>query len=196
MYPRLAVAACSTNRAIGYQGQIPWFLPKDLAFFKFVTQNKIMWLGSKTLLSLPKLLPARHHVVITRNPESLLNSDWVKNQKDLTRLSIVSHFDEASSVTDTLIQKGWSDMVVLAGGGELYQQLVPRCEAVFLTEVKTNIQPADAFFPMLDEQSWPLIKQSPLVIGPPDFQIQWRGPVQDRDIELLFDNSISAILSE
>lgn len=194
MYPRLAVAACSTNRAIGYQGKIPWFLPKDLAFFKYVTQNKIMWMGSKTLLSLPKLLPSRHHIVITRQPDVLLNSNWVKNQKDLTRLSIVKHFDEASAVTHTLIQKGWSDLVILAGGGELYQQLVPRCQAVFLTEVNINIQPADAFFPQLDVQTWPVLKQSPIVIGPPDFQIQWRGQVIDKNIETLFDDSLTAIL--
>lgn len=195
MYPRLAVAACSTNRAIGYQGQIPWFLPKDLAFFKYVTQNKIMWMGSKTLLSLPKLLPARHHVVITRDPQSLLNSDWVKNQKDLTRLSVVSSFEQASSATATLVQKGWSDMVVLAGGGELYQQLIPKCDAVFLTEVKTDIQPADAFFPELDPKSWPVIKQSPLVIGSPDFQIQWHGQVRDSKVESIFDESLAATLS-
>ena len=59
------IAACDKARGIGFQGQLPWHLPADLAFFKRQTLGKTILMGRKTYESIGRPLPGRRNVVIT-----------------------------------------------------------------------------------------------------------------------------------
>ena len=62
------VVARAANGVIGRDGKLPWHLPADLKHFKAVTMGTPMIMGRKTFESLPRLLPGRRHIVVTRDP--------------------------------------------------------------------------------------------------------------------------------
>src|SRR5437868_918765 len=66
--PRITlVVARARNGVIGRDGKLPWHLPADLKRFKALTTGSVMVMGRKTFESLPRLLPGRRHVVLTRD---------------------------------------------------------------------------------------------------------------------------------
>ncbi len=61
------IVACSKNRAIGRDNQIPWYLPADLKYFKKITSGHHIIMGRKTYESIGRPLPKRTNIVISRN---------------------------------------------------------------------------------------------------------------------------------
>ena len=62
-----AVAAMSSNRVIGNNGELPWHFSEDLKFFKKLTLNSTVVMGRKTFDSIGKPLPKRKNIVISRS---------------------------------------------------------------------------------------------------------------------------------
>lgn len=93
------IAAQSSNRVIGIHNNLPWSIPEDLSYFKEKTKEKIIIMGRKTFESLPKMLPKRFHIVISRNPklEKKENILWVN--------SLESALDQAKK-TDSAMARG------------------------------------------------------------------------------------------
>jgi len=164
-----AIAACSLERVIGCKGQIPWHSPKDLFYFKKMTEDAILIMGRKTLESLPGLLPKRVHLVITSKTTELTQGAWYQAQlKKFTReeleqkVYIVGSVAEAKKKAEQLLQslKGMQNTVYVAGGGQIYEQLLPECCIVYLTQVRTPYKIyGDAYFPNLQPIRWKLVKQ-------------------------------------
>ena len=69
-----AIAAMSLNRVIGAGNKIPWHLPEDFKWFKKTTTGHVVVMGRKTFESLPKPLPNRRTLVLTRHPQSLITN--------------------------------------------------------------------------------------------------------------------------
>ena len=63
------MVAKASNRVIGRNNKLPWYLPNDLKYFKQVTFGKPVIMGRKTWDSLGKPLPGRTNIVITRQPD-------------------------------------------------------------------------------------------------------------------------------
>nr|GAT44172.1 predicted protein [Mycena chlorophos] len=72
----LIVAATKAN-GIGQNGQLPWRLPKEMAYFARATTNapadssNAVVMGRNTWESIPtkfRPLKSRHNVVVSRNP--------------------------------------------------------------------------------------------------------------------------------
>ena len=61
--------AMDKNRLIGSQGDLPWRIPGELAYFKQVTMGKPVIMGRKTYESMGKPLPGRTNIVVTRNSQ-------------------------------------------------------------------------------------------------------------------------------
>lgn len=62
----IAIAAISTNRAIGKNGKIPWYIPEDFEHFKKTTLGAPIIMGRKTYESIGRPLPGRENIVLTR----------------------------------------------------------------------------------------------------------------------------------
>src|SRR5690554_1033476 len=75
------VVAMSTNRVIGRNNKLPWYIPGDLKFFKQVTMGKPVVMGRKTYESIGKPLPGRDNIVITRDRS--WKADGVKVAHDI-----------------------------------------------------------------------------------------------------------------
>ena len=62
-----AIVAKSRNNSIGYDNKLLWHISEDLKRFKEITTNKTIIMGRKTFESLPRILPNRKHIVLTRD---------------------------------------------------------------------------------------------------------------------------------
>lgn len=122
-----AIAAMSENRVIGNAGDIPWHLPEDFKWFKKTTMGDILVMGRKTYESIGRPLPGRDTYVLSRTPRE------IAGVHSFTDLEALDHIE-----TDQTI---W-----IAGGGEVYKQMLSKCSELYLTRVLRTVG-GDAFFP-------------------------------------------------
>ena len=130
------IAAMANNRVIGIENRLPWRLPDDLQHFKKLTLGKTIVMGRKTWESLPGLLPDRRHIVISRDP------DYTAEGAEVVH-SVEQAIDAVPEEHEVLI----------VGGANLYEQLLPLANNMYLTLVDTEIR-GDAFFPQWDANQW------------------------------------------
>ena len=136
------IAAMGENRAIGFQGKIPWHLPADFKHFKELTMGHPIIEGSKTFESIGKALPGRTNIVIARDMEYKAEG------------CLVAHsFDEALGLAE---RSEGANEVFVCGGGQIYALALPRAEVLYVTKVR-GIFEGDVFFPELDERTWHLV---------------------------------------
>ena len=132
------VVAVAQDGAIGRGGDLLWHLPADLKRFKALTTGHTILMGRKTFESIPKgALPNRRNVVISRNTASLPGAEVYPSIADA--LEALQPLDEE---------------VYVIGGGEIYRQLLPSVERIYLTRVEATFPDADTFFPELDMSQW------------------------------------------
>jgi dihydrofolate reductase len=137
-----AIVACSKNRAIGRDNQIPWYLPADLRYFKQVTSGHAILMGRKTYESIGRPLPKRSNIVITRQKNYQLEGCNVYH-------SLLEGVEAAKKMGE--------EELFIIGGGEIYRQALPICHKIYYTEVDLEIADATVFFPALQEKDWKLI---------------------------------------
>ena len=140
------IVAMAHNRVIGLNNQMPWHLPADLAWFKKNTLNKPVIMGRKTFESIGRPLPNRHNIVISRQIESIDNK--------ISNVSRVKSIDEAIS----LAQAQQPDEVFIIGGGNIYQQVLPLIDRLYLTHIDAELQ-GDTYFPDYLPEQWQVIYQ-------------------------------------
>ncbi len=126
-----AIAAMSQNRVIGSNGDIPWHLPDDFKWFKATTMGGILVMGRKTFESIGRPLPGRETFVLSRTPKNIDKVHCFTNLDALDKLT-----------TDKTI---W-----IAGGGEIYRQMLPKCTDLYLTRVHHEVK-GDAYFPNFED---------------------------------------------
>lgn len=136
------------NRAIGNKGQIPWHLPEDFKWFKRTTMGNILVMGRKTYESIGRPLPGRETFVLSRTQRSIPGVRIFNDFSDLKHLA-----------TDKTI---W-----IAGGSEIYRQMLPECSELYLTRVHQNVE-GDTFFPNFEDQ----FDLTERVFKQPDFTIE------------------------
>lgn len=136
--PRLAIlAAVASNHTIGLNNTLPWHLPADLKHFKALTFGQIIVMGRRTYESIGKPLPGRTNVVLTR-------------QQDLNLPGV----SLAPSIAEVLNRYADSDKTIfIIGGATLYQQALPLCQCLYLTEIQQDF-PGDTFFPEFNRNDW------------------------------------------
>ena len=130
------IAGVARDGAIGRDNGLLWHLPGDLPRFKALTMGHAVIMGRKTWDSLParfKPLPGRRNVVVTRN------TDWQ-----------AAGADAACSLDDALALVAAADKVFVIGGGALYALALARADELVLTEIDTDFDDADTFFPAID----------------------------------------------
>ena len=130
------IVALARNRVIGRDNQLPWRLSADLQHFKGLTMGKPIVMGRKTYESIGRPLPGRTNIVVTRD-----------SSFSAAGCRVVHSIDEA------LVAAGGADEVMIMGGENLYSQLLPRADRLYLTEVQAEVS-GDAWFPEFDETQW------------------------------------------
>ena len=131
------IVARACNGAIGKNGQIPWHIPEDLAFFKRETLGGAIIMGRRTWESLPyRPLKDRLNQVVT------------------STLGLPGHaVPDLDTAIRTARAAGYARIYGI-GGERIYRELLPRADRLLITEVDTAVEDADAFFPAFDEEEW------------------------------------------
>jgi dihydrofolate reductase len=138
------IAAMASNRVIGVNNGLPWDIPEDMKFFREKTKGHIMIMGRKTFESFGKPLPKRFHIVISRQPQ----------KTDHPEVIWVSNFEQAVQIAQRLIPK-WPEEVFIVGGGQIYEQTLPKTDRIYLTVIEKPFE-GDAKFPEFSELEFEL----------------------------------------
>lgn len=130
------VVAMDRKGVIGAGGKLPWHLPADLRRFKQITMGKPILMGRRTHESIGRPLPGRENIVITRDRGYRAPGCTVLHDVE----SALAHCRDAEEI-----------MVI--GGAELYRQLLPRADRIYLTEVQAEVS-GDTHFPEWKRGEW------------------------------------------
>ena len=137
------IAAIGKNRELGKKGGLVFNIPGDLKFFKQTTMGYPVIMGRTTFLSLPRLLPGRKHYVLSPDEEPTFPEE-VTVLHDLNQF-IKDHQND-------------SQEYFIIGGGSIYQQFLPHCDKIYLTEVDGEDAKADVYFPDFDKTKYTVEK--------------------------------------
>lgn len=128
------IAAIASNRAIGNNNKLLYWLPNDLKRFKALTTGHTIIMGRKTFDSLPKgALPNRRNIVLSRSVKA------------------IDGCDVYGSLKEALQHCTAEEDIYIIGGASVYEQALPLADRLCLTEVHDTPAEADAFFPEFGE---------------------------------------------
>ena len=140
------IVAYDELRAIGKEGQIPWYNKEDLKRFRELTLGKPIIMGRKTADSLGKALPKRHNLVLSRElsyepPEGMILCRYLE---------------------DALAKcAGYAEVYVI-GGASIYADALRITDMVRVTLVHQETEGADTFYPVdLEAQGWKAVYVEP-----------------------------------
>ncbi len=139
------VVAAARNGVIGFRGDIPWHLPNDQRFFKDLTVGHCVVMGRKTFESLPRPLPNRKTIVLTRGTRKFAKG--VESARDLS-----DALDRARALD--------FEECFIAGGEAVYREGIEFADCIYRTLVDAD-PVGDTVFPAIDESHWRLIASEP-----------------------------------
>lgn len=132
------IAAIGQNKELGEDNNLIWHIKEDMNFFRNTTMNHPIVMGRKTFLSLPKLLPNRTHIILSRTNANI--------SSDVITLKSIDEFMDLSKNIDT-------DFYVI-GGGSIYKEFLPFATKMILTEIEATHPQADTYFPDFNKEEW------------------------------------------
>lgn len=132
------ICALAKNRAIGRDNRLIYHLSSDLRRFKALTTGHTIIMGRRTFESLPKgALPNRRNIVLSRQPDK--NFPGAETFESLEAALNACKADED---------------IYIIGGESVYAAALPLADRLCLTEIDTEPEDADAFFPQFDKSRW------------------------------------------
>ncbi|MBN1036898.1 dihydrofolate reductase [Clostridium botulinum] len=142
------IVAIAKNNVIGNDNKLIWHISEDLKRFKEITSGKTIVMGRKTFESLPGVLPNRKHIILTRDKNFKVNSECVE---------IIYDFDELLNK-----YKNSDTEVFIIGGGEIYKQLLPHTNKLYLTKINKDFD-GDTYFPQINYDDFKVDYKSDLI---------------------------------
>ncbi|MDB5175492.1 MAG: dihydrofolate reductase, dihydrofolate reductase [Candidatus Saccharibacteria bacterium] len=142
------IVAVDSKWGIAKNGQQPWDLPSDLAYFRTQTlrYGGQVVMGRKTYDAIGHLFVNRHTIIVTRSAAKIPGATVVND-------------------LDAYLKNLQSD-VWIAGGGEVYEQALQYAQEIYITHIAADFA-CDVFFPALDmskfiktSETQPLIENS------------------------------------
>lgn len=143
------VVALDEASGIGVGNALPWRLPEDLKLFKRITSGGTVLMGRKTYNSIGRPLPNRRNLVLTRDAAF-----------EATGVEVVHTVEEAMGLLPP------DDTLFCIGGGELFTQMLPITNTLWVTRVHGRVE-SEVFFPELNA-------------GDFDWNFQVHQPVDER----------------
>ena len=142
------IAAVAKNGTIGIDNGLPWRLPEDLKRFR--TTGHTIVTGRRTRESLPRALPDRQNIVVTRS--SRYRAEGA---------------DTASSFPDALAKARRPLPVFCIGGETLYRDALAVADTMYITEIDRAFA-GDATFPPWSREEWREVARDPHRASGPD----------------------------
>jgi len=139
----IMIAAIGKNNELGKDNGLIWSFSKDMKFFREKTKNSVIVMGRKTFNSLPRILPNRKHVVLSKGKEfnKELDEDVVVMED---KEQLIQYCKELSQSKD----------VFVIGGASIYAMFLPIADRMYLTQIEAEEKNADVYFPEICESEW------------------------------------------
>ena len=141
------MVAHDPNRVIGFNNDLPWHIPEDLAYFKEKTMGKAMIMGRKTYDSIGRPLPGRQSIVITRN-------------KEFSAEGVVVVHDLKEAIEQA---KDYAEEVMVIGGAEIFRIAMGIADRLYITYIQSEYE-GDTFFPSYGPE-WKLVSTTKEMIS-------------------------------
>lgn len=147
------IVAKTIKNYIGKDNKLLFHISEDLKRFKEITNGHKIIMGRKTFESLPKVLDNREHIIITRDKDYKVNSNKIEISNNIEE--IVEKYQNSN------------EEVFVIGGGEIYKQLLPYTNKLYLTIIESDIE-GDTKFPLLNINDWNVVHRK-RVLGEPTY---------------------------
>ena len=131
------IAAIGKNNELGVDNKLIWHLKNDLQFFKKTTMGKNIIMGRNTFDSLPKMLPGRKHIVL---------STTVNLNEEIEIYRSIKEFLE--------VYKDFNEEMFVIGGAQIYIQFLEFSNNLYLTEINSEYEKADVYFPTFNKEEY------------------------------------------
>ena len=143
-----AIVAVNNDWGIGFNGDLLEHIPEDMKYFVHLTTGNVVIMGRKTWDSLPrKPLPNRTNIIISNQGNLILENKAIQLKLE----------DLLLGITD------FEEDIFIIGGGQIYKELLPYCDSVYVTKIYKNHENVDTYFPNLDEMGgWTAAALSPV----------------------------------
>ena len=125
----IIIAAMASNRVIGADNDIPWYIPEELKQFKEKTLGFSVIMGRKTYESIGFPLPKRKNIILTRN-------------SSYTQPNCIT----APNIREALALCTSEKKVFILGGAEVFRQTLPLANTIYLTVLDRSVE-GDTYFP-------------------------------------------------
>ena len=135
------IAAAAENDALGKDNDLIWHISEDLKRFKRLTTGHAIIMGRKTFESMPKALPNRTNIVLTKNKNFKAEGAFI-----------------VSSVKEALDLAREDTQPFIIGGAQIYSLFMEYCDRIELTRVHHKFE-ADVFFPKINALKWNISKE-------------------------------------
>ena len=133
------IAAAAENNALGKDNDLIWHISEDLKRFKRLTTGHAIIMGRKTFESMPKALPNRTNIVLTKRKDYQAEG-----------AEVVHTVEDALDLVKEDVQP------FIIGGGQIYSLFMPLCDRIELTRVHHEFE-ADVYFPDIDLNEFEVI---------------------------------------
>lgn len=138
--PITLIVACAQNGVIGKNNQLPWHLPRDLAYFKRITTGCPIIMGRKTYESIGKALPNRLNVVVSRNPNYHPRDAFVAS-------------DVSIAIATAIEQQPDANEIHVIGGARIFAEALSLINKIYFNRVLADID-GDTYLPAIDWSVW------------------------------------------
>ncbi len=135
--PLTFIVAVTRNGVIGKDGQLPWNLPEDKAFFRDQTMGHAIIMGRRTWDERGEPLPGRRNLVVSR-------SAGVSGPGR----EVFATIEEAIAAARTTDPHPF-----VVGGAEIFRLAYPYATRILLTEIAFEAE-GDTFWPAFDLSTW------------------------------------------
>lgn len=136
--------AQARDRVIGRDGDIPWYLPEDLAHFRRTTRGNAVIMGRTSWNALPEAyrpLPGRRNIVLSRRPGFTAPGAEV-----------------ASNLAEALGRVAGEDAWI-CGGEQVYAEALPHADLLVVTDIDLAVD-GDAYAPEIGGE-WSVHERAP-----------------------------------
>ena len=166
----IAIVCADKNYAIGKDNDLLISIPEDLKKFARLTSKSTVIMGRKTYESLPNApLKNRTNLVISHSAnDDAINMEDSMSMVTMERVKefLLEHRKKIKELKDSDFEddldedtvdkskkrkkKDPEGKIFIIGGGEIYKELLPYCDMIYITKVFKAFENANVFFPNID----------------------------------------------
>jgi len=152
-FPEITAIVCADkNYAIGKNGQFLIQIPNDFKRLQRLSSGGTIIVGRKTFETMQtSKLPKRTFLVISHSAQESALPEIIKNKVNFISM------DAAKQWLSQKREEKTQEKIVVAGGGEVFKELLLFCDMLHITKVFKAFETPDAYFPNIDfDKNWKL----------------------------------------